>query len=179
MPRSAWLSLCFVLFTVACQGEEAGQGASPVPTKPVETAQAPPAELTKPSPPPEMGHGHSPPKPSDPRVEAAEATPKLTPEQLSRKQKEQTEKQLKRLSSKLRRIHRRSTPPALPPALWELIEPAEGPPTLKPRDVRDAWGNDVIYTVDEGGAGFSLSSVGPDNTYGSADDIVKKYTIQK
>lgn len=93
-------------------------------------------------------------------------------EEAERVRRERTQRRMEQLPALVGRYREEGKPPALPSSLWELSEPPDGrAPYASPEQLRDGWGNELILEAAEGG-GYRLRSVGPDDRYGSADDMV-------
>lgn len=88
---------------------------------------------------------------------------------LEKKRRARTQAHLARLADVIEAVSKESG--QAPSSLYDLVEPPRGEPVLAQPDLRDPWGNDVLYTLHEGGR-FELRSVGPDNAWGGADDMV-------
>lgn len=88
---------------------------------------------------------------------------------LEKKRRARAQAHLARLADVVEAISRESG--QAPASLYDLVEPPSGEPVLAQPDLRDPWGNDVLYTLHEGGR-FELRSVGSDNAWGGGDDMV-------
>lgn len=93
-------------------------------------------------------------------------------EEAERVRRERTQRRMERLPALVARYREEAKPPALPSSLWELSEPPDGrAPYATPDQLRDGWGNELILEAVEGGS-YRLRSVGPDDRYGSGDDMI-------
>lgn len=91
--------------------------------------------------------------------------------QLNNAKIKESKLRLNKLSNKIQEFYAFQEPNGLPDELGNLVSPPGGEsPYVKPEDIKDSWGNDVIYnkTSDRN---YELRSPGPDGQDGNDDDI--------
>jgi len=88
------------------------------------------------------------------------------------KQRARTEQQMEMLAIGITRYVSEGTVRELPTHLYDLVEPPSGrAPLASPEEIKDAWGNEIIFTA-KPDRHYTLRSVGPDNRFGGEDDLV-------
>ncbi len=92
-------------------------------------------------------------------------------EQLKKANIKTTQVKLRKLSGQVQQFYAFQTPPALPNSLQDLISPPgnEGA-YVKDTDLKDSWGQDIVYEKSSNRE-YKLLSAGPDGNQGSEDDI--------
>ena len=92
--------------------------------------------------------------------------------QLATAKTQETKVKLGKITGQVQIYVTLQTPPALPDSLNDLVEPGNGlKPLLKESDIKDAWGQDIIYTK-KGNRSYELRSPGDDGQDGNEDDVV-------
>lgn len=90
---------------------------------------------------------------------------------LDRAKIKESKLRLNKLSNSIQEYYAFQEPNALPGDLNDLVSPPGGEKGyLKNEDLKDAWGNDIIYNK-TGDRAFELRSPGADGNDGSEDDI--------
>jgi general secretion pathway protein G len=92
-------------------------------------------------------------------------------DQLKKANIKTTQVKLRKLSGQIQQYYAFQTPPALPESLQDLVNPPGNEGSyVKDTDLKDAWGNDILYEK-SGSREYKVISAGPDGSSGTEDDI--------
>jgi general secretion pathway protein G len=81
-----------------------------------------------------------------------------------------TDVKLRKLSGQIQQYYAFQTPPVLPDSLQDLLNPPNNEGAyVKDTDLKDAWGNDILYEKN-GTREYKLVSPGADGSAGTEDD---------